>query len=91
MVHMSGDAGLLDGPVRPQGIFLNAVRGFMSPEDQAAVRARAALAGMVWSHPSIQSSWYRNRAGRVPVLSPWRLLDYRQWTQAPDPQDFHLS
>ena len=41
MIHMSGDASLLDGPLRPQGIFLNEVQGFMSPADQAAVRARA--------------------------------------------------
>ena len=41
MIHMSGDAGLLDGDLRPQGIFLNEVQGFMSPEDQAAVRAQA--------------------------------------------------
>ncbi|HET9063470.1 MAG TPA: 4-hydroxyacetophenone monooxygenase, partial [Candidatus Binatia bacterium] len=36
MIHMSGDASLLDGPLRPQGIFLNEVQGFMSPADQAA-------------------------------------------------------
>jgi 4-hydroxyacetophenone monooxygenase len=41
MIHMSGDAGLLDGDLRPAGIYLNEVQGFMSPEDQAAVRARA--------------------------------------------------
>ena len=39
MIHMSGDASLLDGPLRPQGIFLNEVQGFMSEEDQAAVEA----------------------------------------------------
>ncbi|HEY5153295.1 MAG TPA: NAD(P)-binding protein, partial [Acidimicrobiales bacterium] len=41
MIHMSGDADLLDGPLRPAGIYLNEVQGFMSPEDQAAVRVRA--------------------------------------------------
>jgi 4-hydroxyacetophenone monooxygenase len=40
MVHMSGDASILDGPLRPQGLFLNEVQGYMSPEDQAAVRAQ---------------------------------------------------
>jgi 4-hydroxyacetophenone monooxygenase len=40
-VHMSGDASILDGPIRPQGLFLNEVQGFMSPEDQAAARSSA--------------------------------------------------
>ncbi|MGZ4703826.1 MAG: NAD(P)-binding domain-containing protein [Acidimicrobiales bacterium] len=41
MIHMSGDTGLLRGDLRPAGIYLNEVQGFMSPEDQAAVRALA--------------------------------------------------
>src|ERR1700736_4995045 len=40
-VHMSGDASLLDGPLRPAGIFLNEVQGFMSEQDQAAARKLA--------------------------------------------------
>lgn len=38
-------------------------------------------AGMVWAHPSVKSSWYQNSNGRVTILSPWRLLDYWQWTR----------
>jgi 4-hydroxyacetophenone monooxygenase len=41
LVHLTGDAGILQGPLRPQGIYLNEVQGFMSPEDQAAARALA--------------------------------------------------
>ena len=40
-VHMSGDAGLLDGPLRPAGLFLNEVQGYMSEDDKAAARALA--------------------------------------------------
>ena len=40
-IHMSGDASLLDGPLRPAGIFLNEVQGFMSEEDQAQARKLA--------------------------------------------------
>jgi 4-hydroxyacetophenone monooxygenase len=54
-------------------------------------RIRKELERRVWSHPSIQSSWYRNQKGRVTVLSPWRLLDYWQWTQQPDLKDFQLT
>jgi 4-hydroxyacetophenone monooxygenase len=40
-VHMAGDAAILDGPLRPQGLFLNEVQGFMSEEDQAKARELA--------------------------------------------------
>jgi 4-hydroxyacetophenone monooxygenase len=40
-VHMSGDASLLDGPIRPQGAMLNEIQGYLSEEDKAAARATA--------------------------------------------------
>jgi len=44
-VHMSDDPAvresILTGPVRPQGLFLNEVQGFMSEEDQQAARELA--------------------------------------------------
>jgi 4-hydroxyacetophenone monooxygenase len=41
LVHLTGDPSILQGDLRPQGIYLNEVQGFMSPQDQAAVRALA--------------------------------------------------
>ena len=58
-------------------------------EDYRA-RFLAAHESMVWSHPSIKHSWYQNAAGKVTVLSPWRLLDYWRWTAAPDPAHYVL-
>jgi 4-hydroxyacetophenone monooxygenase len=46
---------------------------------------------MVWSHPSIKSSWYRNEEGGIYILSPWRLVDYWAWTKAPDLDDYVLT
>jgi 4-hydroxyacetophenone monooxygenase len=40
-VHMTGDVSMLDGPLRPAGIFLNEVQGYMSEHDKAAGRALA--------------------------------------------------
>ena len=44
-VHMTDDEAvrrrILDGPLKPMGIFLNEVQGFMSEEDKAAARALA--------------------------------------------------
>src|SRR5690349_3384696 len=38
LVHMSGDPELIRGRLKPQGLFLNEVQGFMSEEDKAEVR-----------------------------------------------------
>ncbi len=59
--------------------------------DEYNARLQAELATMVWSHPSIRSSWYRNPEGRIYILSPWRLVDYWRWTHEPDPADFVLT
>jgi 4-hydroxyacetophenone monooxygenase len=59
--------------------------------DAYQARHAEALSRMVWSHPSIRSSWYRNREGRVTVLSPWRLVDYWKWTKEPRLEDFRLE
>ena len=59
--------------------------------DEYNDRLQAELAQMVWSHPSIRHSWYRNDAGRIFILSPWRLVDYWSWTRAPDPSAFTLA
>ncbi|MGI9284610.1 MAG: flavin-containing monooxygenase, partial [Pseudomonadales bacterium] len=48
------------------------------------------LAGMVWSHPGM-NSWYKNSKGRVTTTSPWRLVDYWRWTKEPDLNDYILT
>ena len=56
--------------------------------DDYNARLQDELATMIWSHPSITHSWYRNDAGTITVLSPWRLCDYWTWTRAPDPAHY---
>ena len=34
---------------------------------------------MVWQHPKV-SSWYQNSKGKVVTTSPWRLVEYWNWT-----------
>lgn len=48
------------------------------------------LSKMVWSHKGT-SSWYRNKAGNVVNTSPWRLVDYREWTRAPKLDDYDFA
>lgn len=45
---------------------------------------------MVWSHPGV-TSWYKNRAGRVTTVSPWRLVDYRNLTAEFAPEDYAFT
>lgn len=59
--------------------------------DEYNERLQAELDTMVWSHPSIKHSWYRNDAGKIFILSPWRLFDYWQWTREPDLADFRFG
>jgi 4-hydroxyacetophenone monooxygenase len=41
LVHMSGDPELIRGRLRPAGLFLNEVQGYMTEDDKAEVRALA--------------------------------------------------
>src|SRR3954467_14310781 len=41
LVHMSADPELIRGRLRPAGLFLNEVQGYMTEEDKAEVRALA--------------------------------------------------
>ncbi len=41
LVHMSGDPELIRGRLRPAGLFLNEVQGYMSEDDKAEVRSLA--------------------------------------------------
>ena len=47
-------------------------------------------ATMVWAHPGV-GSWYKNRRGRVFATSPWRLLDYWNFTRVFEPSDYRFG
>ncbi len=70
LVHMSGDPSLIRGGLRPAGLFLNEVQGYMSEEDKAAVRkiALEVIAG------------YRDRGCPEPApIGPELLQEMMQW------------
>ena len=74
-------AGLIGGSAR-------SVEVRQEVHDAYNERLQARMREMVWSHPSIERSWYRNEDGEIYILSPWRLVDYWTWTKEPDPADF---
>ncbi len=61
-----------------------------APFEAYNVQVDAALNRMVWSHRGV-SNWYKNKAGRVVMNSPWRLVDYRNMTAHLDPADYVLD
>ncbi|HEX3981404.1 MAG TPA: hypothetical protein VHW93_09270 [Acidimicrobiales bacterium] len=70
---------------------LGAVECRQDVHDEYNERLQAELDTMVWSHPSIRHSWYRNAEGRIYILSPWRLVDYWRWTRQPAPEEFIVT
>ena len=77
-------AALLDGEHR-------SIECRAEVHDDYNERMQAELDRMVWSHPSIRHSWYRNDEGRIYILSPWRLVDYWSWTREPELSEFELG
>lgn len=59
--------------------------------DDYDARLQEEMGHMIWSHPSIENSWYRNEHGRIRILSPWRMVDYWAWTRRPDPAHFTVT
>jgi 4-hydroxyacetophenone monooxygenase len=57
--------------------------------NEYVTRLEQTLATMVWSHPGA-NSWYKNERGVVVNTSPWRLIDYWNWTKTVNPADYRL-
>jgi 4-hydroxyacetophenone monooxygenase len=46
-------------------------------------RTQAEIKKMVWSHPLVKHSYFKNRDGEIHTVSPWRLNEY--WTAVREP------
>jgi 4-hydroxyacetophenone monooxygenase len=53
-------------------------------------RSQERLKQMVYSHPAVTSSYYKNAAGDLPTLYGFRIFDYWRWTNCPNPKDYEL-
>jgi 4-hydroxyacetophenone monooxygenase len=56
--------------------------------DEYAQRYQAEIAEMVWAHPAIRHSHFKNRDGRVFTLSPWPVPTYWRWTKTFRREDY---
>ncbi len=59
--------------------------------DRYVEHYQAEIDQLVWSHPSIRHSHYKNPAGRVFTLSPWPIDQYWQMTRQLEPGDYVLT
>ena len=49
------------------------------------------ISSLVWAHPSIQHSHYKNPEGKVYTLSPWPIDEYWEMTREVDPNDYRIG
>ncbi|CDO89108.1 4-hydroxyacetophenone monooxygenase [Mycobacterium triplex] len=58
--------------------------------DEYNRRSQERLKTMVYSHPAVSSSYYKNALGELPTLYGFRIFDYWRWTNRPNPDDYEL-
>lgn len=59
--------------------------------DRYAAWHQEEIGQLVWAHPSITHSHYKNPAGKVYTLSPWTIDQYWEMTRELDPDDYALG
>ncbi len=66
----------------------------MEPTAEAATRwhqrTQAEIKQMVWSHPAVKHSYFKNADGEIHTVSPWRLSEYWAAVRTPTWSDFIL-
>ena len=59
--------------------------------DEYHGRYRSEIRQMVWSHPSVKYSHFKNADGEIFTLSPWPIPTYWTWTRRVDPDDYTFA
>ena len=49
------------------------------------------ISSLVWAHPAIRHSHYKNPNGKVYTLSPWSIDEYWEMTREVDPEDYLIT
>lgn len=64
----------------------------MEPRAEAATdwhqRTQTQITKMVWSHPAVKHSYFKNADGEIHTVSPWRLNEYWAAVREPDWSQF---
>ena len=59
--------------------------------DEYAEQHQSEISQLVWAHPSITHSHYKNPEGKVFTLSPWPIDRYWDWTRTVDPDHYVIA
>ena len=59
--------------------------------DDFAERYTNEIAQMVWAHPAVKHSHYKNKDGKIFTLSPWPIPTYWNWMKSFDPADYNFG
>lgn len=51
-------------------------------------RTQTEIKNMVWSHPAVKHSYFKNADGEIHTVSPWRLNEYWSAVREPDWSQF---
>ena len=54
-------------------------------------RTQAEISTLVWSQPTVRHTFFKNEAGEIHGLSPWRLVTYWGWTKTVALADFVIT
>jgi 4-hydroxyacetophenone monooxygenase len=54
-------------------------------------RHQEEMSMLVWSQPSIEHSYFKNSAGEIHTVMPFRVVDYWTWTRRMDPSDYTFT
>ncbi|OBH87479.1 NAD(P)/FAD-dependent oxidoreductase [Mycobacterium sp. E2989] len=64
----------------------------LEPKPEAAAdwheRTQNQIKKMVWAHPAVKHSYFKNADGEIHTVSPWRLNEYWAAVRAPDWSNF---
>jgi hypothetical protein len=58
--------------------------------DHYAEWHQAEVSQLIWAHPAVKHSHYKNPAGKVYTLSPWPIDQYWELTLHVDPDAYEL-
>ena len=81
----------MDGIHRVLAADARAIEVRQEAHDQYADKLVEQIAKLVWAHPSIQHSHYKNPDGKVYTLSPWTIDEYWEMARTVNPADYLIE
>jgi len=49
------------------------------------------ISSLVWAHPTIRHTHYKNPHGKIYSLSPWSIDEYWEMSREVDPADYRIE